>query len=61
MLDFVLICICICKQIKLLEEEIDELNLALKECREENEQQIIYERNRSVSISTDVDDLQWDN
>lgn len=43
-----------------MEEEIDELTLALKECREENEQQIIYERNRSVSISTDVDDLQWD-
>lgn len=43
-----------------MEEEIDELNLALKECREENEQQIIYERNKSVSISTDVDELQWD-
>uniref|UniRef100_A0A0K8V9K5 Golgin subfamily A member 1 n=1 Tax=Bactrocera latifrons TaxID=174628 RepID=A0A0K8V9K5_BACLA len=47
-------------KIKLLEEEIDELNMALKECREENEQQIIYERNKAVSIPADVDDLQWD-
>ena len=61
MLRFVLIRISTSKQIKILEEEIDELNLALKECREENEQQIIYERNRSVSISTDVDELLWDN
>lgn len=45
-------------QIKLLEEEIDELNMALKECRDENEQQIIYERNKAVSILPDVDDLQ---
>lgn len=43
-----------------MEEEIDELNIALKECREESEQQIVYERNKSVSISTDVDELQWD-
>lgn len=37
-------------QIKLLEDELDELNVALKECREENEQQILFERNKSVSI-----------
>lgn len=33
---------------------MDELTNALKECREENEQQIIFERNKSVSITSDV-------
>ncbi|XP_023296937.2 golgin subfamily A member 1 [Lucilia cuprina] len=44
-------------KIKLLEEEIDELNLALKECREENEQQIVYERNKSASLEAENLDL----
>ncbi|XP_041675699.1 LOW QUALITY PROTEIN: golgin subfamily A member 1 [Drosophila eugracilis] len=47
-------------KVKLLEEEIDELSVALKECREENEQQILFERNKSVSIKileTEVKDL----
>jgi len=43
-----------------LEDEVDELTIALKESREENEQQIIFERNKSVSISSDVDGYQWD-
>uniref|UniRef100_A0A1B0FD33 GRIP domain-containing protein n=1 Tax=Glossina morsitans morsitans TaxID=37546 RepID=A0A1B0FD33_GLOMM len=37
-------------KIKLLEEEIDELNSTLKECREENEQQILFERNKSENL-----------
>ncbi|XP_034479682.1 putative uncharacterized protein DDB_G0271606 isoform X2 [Drosophila innubila] len=35
------------EKIKILEDEVDELTVALKECREENEQQIIFERNKS--------------
>ncbi|XP_014096452.2 golgin subfamily A member 1 [Bactrocera oleae] len=44
-------------KIKLLEEEIDELNMALKECREENEQQIIYERNKAETLENETKDL----
>jgi len=43
-----------------LEEEIDELSVALKECREENEQQILFERNKSVSMPPGADDFHWD-
>ncbi|XP_016943146.2 golgin subfamily A member 1 isoform X1 [Drosophila suzukii] len=44
-------------KVKLLEEEIDELSVALKECREENEQQILFERNKSQNLETEVKDL----
>ncbi|XP_036333396.1 golgin subfamily A member 1 [Rhagoletis pomonella] len=44
-------------KIKLLEEEIDELNSALKECREENEQQIIYERNKAETLENETKEL----
>ncbi|XP_012158955.1 golgin subfamily A member 1 [Ceratitis capitata] len=44
-------------KIKLLEEEIDELNMALRECREENEQQIIYERNKAETLENETRDL----
>ncbi|XP_065367428.1 golgin subfamily A member 1 [Calliphora vicina] len=44
-------------KIKLLEEEIDELNVALKECREESEQQVVYERNKSASLEVENRDL----
>ncbi|XP_067627629.1 golgin subfamily A member 1 [Eurosta solidaginis] len=44
-------------KIKLLEEEIDELNMALKECREDNEQQIIYQRNKAETLETETKDL----
>ncbi|XP_017016921.1 golgin subfamily A member 1 [Drosophila kikkawai] len=45
-------------KVKLLEEEIDELSVSLKECREENEQQILFERNKSQTLETEVKDLQ---
>ncbi|ALC41577.1 cbs [Drosophila busckii] len=45
------------EKIKLLEDEVDELNVALKECREENEQQIIFERNKSETLAAEVKDL----
>ncbi|EDV98427.1 golgin subfamily A member 1 [Drosophila grimshawi] len=44
-------------KIKLLADEIDELNLALKECREENEQQILFERNKSATLTAETKDL----
>ncbi|XP_054737126.1 golgin subfamily A member 1 isoform X1 [Anastrepha obliqua] len=44
-------------KIKLLEEEIDELNLALKECREESEQQVVYERNKAETLENETKDL----
>ncbi|XP_013117258.1 golgin subfamily A member 1 [Stomoxys calcitrans] len=44
-------------KIKLLEEEIDELNLALKECREDNEQQILFERNKVETLELQNKDL----
>ncbi|XP_073846388.1 golgin 97 [Musca autumnalis] len=45
-------------KIKLLEEEIDELNAALKECREENEQQVLFERNKVESLELQNKELQ---
>ncbi|XP_058979649.1 golgin subfamily A member 1 [Musca domestica] len=45
-------------KIKLLEEEIDELNAALKECREENEQQILFERSKVESLELQNKELQ---
>ncbi|XP_023168798.1 golgin subfamily A member 1 [Drosophila hydei] len=44
-------------KIKLLEDELDELNVALKECREENEQQILFERNKSETLAAETKDL----
>ncbi|KAH8245857.1 hypothetical protein KR038_005880 [Drosophila bunnanda] len=44
-------------KVKLLEEEIDELSVSLKECREENEQQILFERNKSQNLESEVKDL----
>ncbi|XP_017865248.1 PREDICTED: golgin subfamily A member 1 isoform X1 [Drosophila arizonae] len=44
-------------KIKLLEDELDELNVALKECREENEQQILFERNKSETLAAEAKDL----
>uniref|UniRef100_A0A1A9ZR59 GRIP domain-containing protein n=1 Tax=Glossina pallidipes TaxID=7398 RepID=A0A1A9ZR59_GLOPL len=44
-------------KIKLLEEEIDELNSTLKECREENEQQILFERNKSENLQKENSQL----
>ncbi|EDW72054.1 uncharacterized protein Dwil_GK10646 [Drosophila willistoni] len=44
-------------KVKLLEEEIDELTLSLRDCREENEQQILFERNKSQILETETKDL----
>uniref|UniRef100_A0A1A9UZF2 GRIP domain-containing protein n=1 Tax=Glossina austeni TaxID=7395 RepID=A0A1A9UZF2_GLOAU len=44
-------------KIKLLEEEIDEVNSTLKECREENEQQILFERNKSENLQKENSQL----
>ncbi|KAL7738291.1 hypothetical protein ACLKA6_006621 [Drosophila palustris] len=45
------------EKIKILEDEVDELTVALKECREENEQQIIFERNKSETLAAETKDL----
>ncbi|KAH8384545.1 hypothetical protein KR093_000277 [Drosophila rubida] len=45
------------EKIKLLEDEVDELTVALKECREENEQQILFERNKSETLTAEAKDL----
>ncbi|XP_034109310.1 golgin subfamily A member 1 isoform X2 [Drosophila albomicans] len=45
------------EKIKLLEDEVDELTVALKECREENEQQILFERNKSETLTAENKDL----
>ncbi|XP_030563571.1 golgin subfamily A member 1 [Drosophila novamexicana] len=44
-------------KIKLLEDELNELNISLKECREENEQQILFERNKSETLAAETKDL----
>ncbi|XP_075168703.1 golgin 97 [Haematobia irritans] len=45
-------------KIKLLEEEIDELGMALKECREDNEQQVIFERNKVETLEIQNNELE---
>ncbi|XP_037949598.1 golgin subfamily A member 1 isoform X2 [Teleopsis dalmanni] len=44
-------------KIKLLEEEIDELNLALNECRDKKENEILFERNKSETLQSEINDL----
>ncbi|XP_055384573.1 golgin subfamily A member 1 [Condylostylus longicornis] len=44
-------------KIKLLEEEIDELNLALRECREESEEEILCVKNKLEQAAEEIQDL----